>query len=90
MITGWFMSMLTGLVTGISYVIPNVDFSGIVTDAGSVYGYLMGYLIFLNPVVNIPVLFALVQGLIDLLLAGLAFRFFNWVFNHIPFIGAFG
>lgn len=82
--------LIVGLIQSVQFVVPAVNSSVVQSDSGLVGSDVFRWLEVVSPVVDLPVLLAVVTMLVSLLVFGLAFRLANYVFNHIPIIGAFG
>lgn len=82
--------LLVGLISGVQFVVPSVDTTSLQSGMTSVGADVFQWLSVLSPIVDVQLLLAVVYVLVSLLVAGLAFRLANYVFNHIPLIGAFG
>lgn len=90
MITAWFLSVLGALVSGVSSVLPSVDFSGVEGAISNIGAAIGGYLNFLNVVLDVPIVLDCIGVMVAVEVAVLAFRMANYVFNKIPLIAGFG
>lgn len=92
MLSNWFLSFFSGLITSLSGVISALStvFTTVAAAESAIASGVMGYLSFLSPVIDPGILFWCVTTLFTLLIAAFLFRVANWLFNKIPLIAGFG
>lgn len=81
---------MTAFLAAVSYVVPTINLGPITTIGDTISNTIFKWMSVLSPVVDIPVLMTCITLSLTVVLAGLIFRIGNYVFNHIPLIGAFG
>ena len=82
--------LLVAVIGGVQQVVPSVDTQAVTSGVAAIGQDVFSWLQVLQPVVDVSVLVAVVDVLVTMQVAAVAFRLANYVFNHLPLIGAFG
>ena len=90
MITSFFLNLLTSLLSFVSTTVPAVNLTPLTDAVSTGETDIFSALSFLNPVVDVNVVFIIINVGMAVLLASLVFKLINFVISKLPLMAAFG